>query len=260
MKINNLILDRDLITVHGKKNFGDNEHSFLLEQSQDLKIFTNADILKKYKTYGKNTGSRINFILCNGTMVNLSLNEEKYNHICSKYEHLLSNNTFNVIFAGNFSGCNYIPFTPWMLFHRTFHALQTMTVGDFNLEPFSEEVSNLLVGMHKELFDVYKNHIPENFHKSFINCDFGENPEPHIPSWIYPFKSAKDRLIDVDLSAELFAQFCTNGKITLTKKLPNFLSESEKSYVMKIHKKYEELLTDLFIIIEQNMNGKTLTY
>lgn len=266
MRINSLILDRTKLPHQQYSEFDDIPFKTLSE-SLDLKIFTDPEILKKYKKYGNQKGLKINFVLCEYTSFPIDKDHEKNTKsVINKYSKLNSPESATVIFFGNF-GSNYLPFTPWILFHRSWHAIvmSKLRLGLlFTSWDGANDPSGHLKLLMKELYPFYKKELGRSS-SEFLNCDYEVGICKECPpffSWIFKFKSARSGayLKDIDVMAELFAQYATTGKITLTRNLPDFLSDPEKTEVIKIHKKYESLLTNYFVDIEKKLIGKTFSF
>lgn len=258
MKINNLILDdtkyTDILNFFGYRLTSCSKKEYEVNK----KIFTDKNILETYKNYGKNVGPKVNFILRSYHYRGDS-SSKNMNSILESYQR--DKNSITVIFLGN-EGFDYMPFTPWILFHRFFHAIHIGNttsdfVGGFFINSYIPEIINF----GKELLEIYGKYIDISYHKKFklFEFEFFEIKNTGLvpaPAWIFKFKSAKNtRLLTLDVYAELFAQFCTNRKITFTRELPNFLTEHEKSTIIQIHEKYEKEITNFFIKLEQKLIG-----
>lgn len=264
MRINNLILDEtrysDKLNEFGK-SFDMTDS--IADYEKDKKIFTDANILKKYKQYGKGVGAKINFVLV-AYAIGYE-NRKDLSPIIDKIKNEIANddNSFTVIFMGNYSA-NYIPFTPWILFHRAFHAIEcySLTYEYTEVTEYMEIFSTIKENLGKDLLHIYKDYVDKRFHYDFAQLSFSKyyHVTGHMVEWFFKFKSVKTKMHSTDIMAELFAQFCTNRRVLFTRNLPNFLSNKEKINAIIVYEKYEKELTDFFLKLEKLLVGKIFIF
>lgn len=197
--------------LDGKKfgEFSPLEKSY---RKNDIKIFTDSKIINHYKSKNKPSINKFEIILtefddnlrCPPDIEELTINKfgEKDSEVT------------RIIFNKNWAR-DFYPFTRWILAHRIFHAIQIPIYGlniqkvdDFikhiELLKFGNNISILDNGCNLSIQPYYKEE--DNIKIRFIRS-------------LFKFRSARcsNRLINLDLYAELFAQYQITGKVSFNR-------------------------------------------
>lgn len=246
----------------------------------DKKIFIDPSYIKKYKKYDNyDIPIKFDFYLINDKIINR--NNCKNGNIITDNKtaaDLCSDGHYQVLFFGNWASNNYMPFTSWILFHRTFH-----TISMTRNKKYEKELSYIYTGIAGAVNDMYH----------FINLSQTYIDNPHetceyqkmykfmckhnvysLDNWkkidglldindfvfefkqfskyIYGFAAARKELnlIGLDHVCEVFAQFWINGKFKFIDvyTIPDSV----------IKKEFKQKLNDSYRYHEENIN-KALT-
>lgn len=187
-----------------------------------------------------------------------------------------NNNEVSIVFHGNFAYKDFLPFTPWILMHRSFHAIsqfskdngennfnKIMSIGDRIIFELAIQELNFLAAQKDNYHDWNYLDAPACSSSMTDELKYRINgkQEDYI-KYMFPFRSARNnlRLISLDLVCEFFAQKCMLGKIKFfdVNKIPNeIIPQKNKSLLNERYNeqanKIDRLYEDIFNLIGGNV-------
>lgn len=221
-----------------------------LEESyreNDIKIFTDSKIINHYKSKNKPSINKFEIILTEfddnfGEPSNID------EIITNKFGEKDSEVT-RIIFNKNLAR-DFYPFTRWIIAHRIFHPLHLRTcdinipqIDDFiktvELLNFNSKVSIFEKGCNLTIQPYYKEE--DNIKIRFIRS-------------LFKFRSARcsNRLINLDLYSELFAQYQITGKVSFNR--------TDNDDINSVLDSFEPTINSIFDDICRRVNRGTFAF
>lgn len=209
-----------------------------LEESyrkNDIKIFTDTKIIEKYKSKNKPSINKFEFILTEFDRNSDSINSKIDGEFGEKKPDVT-----RIVFNKNWAR-DFYPFTRWILAHRAFHAIQlsrAMTTFSFPLfDDFIKKIELEKFGNNISIFDketdlsIRSSRTEEEIVKiKFIRS-------------LFKFRSARQakRLINIDLYAELFAQYQIVGEVTFNRTDSNEVNLLLEEFEPVINSEFDDI-------------------
>ena len=240
---------------------------------KDIRILIDQNLLDRYASKIRlDTSLNFKFILSGDNTHDLYSHYRK-----EKKKGKIEKNLVVILFSSN-EGSNSYPFTPWILFHRSFHAIFRLVFSNkhreikyqinrihSNLSYLDKIISEFRIGntnIQNILYDFkeWDNEIV------YQNLEWGKDFKiPKFNHYVFNFRSARltSRLINLDIFSELFAQMFVCGKIKLADVniIPDELISKENKILLK--EKYlevEEELNKSYTRIIQNLGGNVYAF
>ena len=205
--------------------------------------------------------------------------ETSYKRECILEENVLSrfkpkdDKSLSIVFNGNW-GVNYYPFTPWILMHRSFHAISQFnsirTKNHVLIQNLVKRIVTELVVLEENFLSaknyVYIKKNYDNIHGSadvLNDLKYYGNPDNHS-NYLFPFRSARMnmRLMTIDLVCELFAQKFIQGRISFfdVMKIPDLVVPNRnKAELREVYMEQEDKVNKLYDAIIDLLPGNIYT-
>lgn len=231
--------------LDGKKfgEFSPLEKSY---RENDIKIFTDSKIINHYKSKNKPSINKFEIILTEfddnfGEPSNID------EIITNKFGEKDSEVT-RIIFNKNWAK-DFYPFTRWILAHRIFHSIQIPIYG-LNIQKVDDFIKQIELLKFGDNNSIFKNGSDLTIRPGYEE----DNIKIRFIRSLFKFRSARcsNRLINLDLYSELFAQYQITGKVSFNR--------TDNDDINSVLDSFEPTINSIFDDICRRVNRGTFAF